>query len=150
MVDTIVRLQPVAGVPHNRPALKPVSAYLILAPYILSDSLNFILNVYGQQSLDSKRPTSFFPSIDANNSDTLAHPTRRQVDAAGVSRLFDFLFDQLFPEEREFALGEFAKIVGSPANLFKVRFIFGAAIAFATWRNMLVSFQLAPFGIPDW
>jgi hypothetical protein len=64
------------------------------------------------------------PLIDTNDFDKLAHPIRRQVDSAGVSSRFDFLFDHLYPEEPKLGLGGLAGIFRLLADLFQAHFSF--------------------------
>ena len=64
------------------------------------------------------------PSIDTNDFNVLAHPIERQVNPAGVSTGFDFLFDHLFAENPEFGLGGPAGIFRLSAGLFQAHFCF--------------------------
>ena len=60
----------------------------------------------------------FSKSVDANDFDELAHPIRRQIDPAGGSSRFDFLFDHLYPEDPQFGPGVLAGISRLPGDLF--------------------------------
>ncbi len=81
--------------------------------------------------------------IDANNFDVLAHPFQGQVDSAGVSARFDYLFDHFLPKDPELGLGGFAGIFRFPAGFFQAHFSH-------RWHNTLISFQSALTGVPDW
>ena len=88
--------------------------------------MKHLLEVFDAQFayLDRLSRPSRSPSIDANDFDVLAHPIQRQVDPAGVSAAFDFLFDHFFPEDAELGLGGLAGIFRLPADLFQAYFYF--------------------------
>ena len=83
------------------------------------------------------------PSIDTNDFDVLAHPIQGQVDPAGVSAWFDYLFDHFLPKDPELGLGGFAGIFQFPAGFFQAHFSHMQC-------NTLISLQPAPTDFPGW
>ena len=88
----------------------------------MTEFVTYFLVDHVLQAINAKWPASLSRSIDANNFDVLAHPIQGQVDSAAVSGLFDFLFDQLFPEDPELASREFARIFWISDDLFQAHF----------------------------